>query len=155
MAPVFEEKEDLLPRTAFIALLVIFVVSDAFLLVCTQIQEMNTPIWMFAITTVIFALIIVLVYLIKMRIVVENDVLHISLIKEYSIPFADIIDYKTGDIDIIKNYSGWGLKSVKFKNIVCAGYEQGVTLKLMGRKVFTITTSRPEELVALLPKAAE
>jgi len=154
MVPKYEETEFIIPRVAFYALLFIFISTDAFILICTQLN-IGTYMWMFYVTTVIFAVIILIFYFIRLKIVIENDVITIKYLKKYIIPFSDIIDFKTGDVNIIKNYSGWGLKNIKFKNFICNGYENGISLKVVGRKVFTFSTSDPEGLAALLPKKQE
>jgi hypothetical protein len=151
MTTVFEETEDIIPKNAFIALVAILATTSIFMLICTVVESINTPMWMFIVSTVLFSVLILACYLIKMKIKIEDDVIHIQLIKHHTIPFTDIIDHKIGDIDIIRNYSGWGFKNVKFKNFICAGYDRGVSLKIMGKKVVTFSVSDPEAFVSLLP----
>ena len=154
MVTTYEETEFIIPRIAFHALLFILISTDAFILICTQLN-IGTDMWMFYVTTIIFTIIILIFYFIRLKITIDNDVLTIKYIKKYIIPFSDIIDLKTGDVNIIKNYSGWGLKNIKFKNFICNGYENGISLKIVGKKVFTFSTSDPEGLAALLPKKQE
>jgi len=151
MATVFEEIEDIVPKNAFIALLAILVATSVFMLICTMVESIGTPMWMFVASTVLFLIMILACYFIKMKIRIEDDVIHIQLIKDHAIPFSEIIDHKIGDIDIIRNYSGWGFKNVKFKNYICAGYDRGVSLKIMGKRVITFSVSDPENFVSLLP----
>lgn len=146
MTSTYEEKEALIPRTAFIALAFILIASDAFLLICCLFDISSW--WMFAVTTIVFIPIIVFAYLLKMKIRADGNVLTLSLLKTYRIPYTDIIDVKIGDIDIIRNYSGWGIKKVKFKNLICPGFERGVSFKVAGRRVFTVSTTDPDALVA-------
>jgi hypothetical protein len=152
---VFEEVQSVLPRIAFIALAAILIATDAFIGICTQIDTIGTEIWMFAVTSVLFVVIILAFFFIKLKVSVSDDIITIRFVKKYDIPFSDVIDSKIGDIDIIRNYSGWGLKGVKFKNLICAGYERGISLKLLGKRVFTISLSDPEALSALIPKNPE
>ena len=152
MAKTFEETQDLLPRNAFVMLTAVLVATDIFLLMCSFIGSIGTPIWMFYVSSIVFAAIILFCFFLKLRIWIEDDVIHIRFLKRYDIPFSDIIDYKTGDVDIIRNYSGWGIKKGTFKNLISIGYDRGVSLKLMGRRVITISVSDPDEFVALLPK---
>ena len=151
MVAVFEETEDVIPRNSFMALLGILIATSAFMLICTVVESINTPIWMFVASTVIFTIMILACYFIKMKIRIEDDTIHIQLIKHHTILFSEIIDHKIGDIDIIRNYSGWGFKNVKFKNFICAGYDRGVSLKVMGKRVVTFSVSDPEDFVSLLP----
>jgi hypothetical protein len=152
---VFEETESILPRVAFIALVAILIATDAFIGICTQIDEIGTDVWMFAVSTALFTIIILVFFFVKLRVSVDNSIITIRFIKKYEIPFTDIIDLKVGDIDIIRNYSGWGLKGVKFKNLICSGYERGISLKLLGKRVFTLSLNDPDALAALIPDNPE
>lgn len=154
MTVKYEEIENIIPKNAFYALIFILIASDAFMLVCA-LADIGTEMWMFAITTVIFAIIIVAAFFVKMKVSVDDEKIVVILVKKYVIPFSDIIDHKVGDIDIIRNYSGWGIKNVKFKNLICAGYEKGITLKLIGRKVMTVSLSDPEAFVSFIPEKKE
>jgi hypothetical protein len=150
----FEESESLIPRIAFIALTLVFTATSVFMLICTQL-DLGIGILEAASVITVFAVVVLVSYVVKLRIAVEDEVLTVRMIRKYRIPFSDIIDTKTGDIDVIRNYSGWGLKNVKFKNLICSGYEFGISIKLIGKKVMTISTSRPDELAALLHTDAE
>lgn len=149
MESTFEEVSPVLPRDAFFALIGILVATDIFILICTQLN-IGTTMWTFIISTLIFSFIILFVYVVKLKVRIENDIIYAKLIKSYEIPFTDVIDIKSGDIDIIRNYSGWGIKHVKFKNLICAGYDEGISLKLMGKRVFTISTSYPEDMISAI-----
>ena len=151
MEPIYEETERLLPRTAFIILAAMLIASDVFILVCTQL-DIGTQMWMFYIATAVFAAIVLLFYILKLRITVDGEKITLRYLKSTDIPLTDIIDYKIGDVDIIRNYSGWGFKNVKFKNYLCYEYERGISLKIMGKKVITFSTEDPEAIAALIPK---
>jgi hypothetical protein len=151
MTKAFEEIQDIMPRQAFIIMAAVLIATDLFILICLFIESVGTPIWMFAVTTVLFAAIIIFLYFVKLRISIEDDVIYLSLLRKYIIPFGEVIDKKTGDIEIIRNYSGWGMKKVVFKNLICIGYDRGVSLKLTGRRVTTISLSDPEMFASLLP----
>jgi hypothetical protein len=149
MKSTFEETERFVTREAYIALLLLYASSGVAFLIFTLFEWTSVP--MFCIYIVVFAAIILFCHFGKMKIMIQDNIVHIHCIKKYEIKFEEIIDHKTGDVDILKNYSGWGLKSVKFKNFICTGYDEGVSLKLLGRRVYTFSTSDPEAIVALLP----
>ena len=151
MTKTFEEVQDIMPRNAFIIMSAVLIATDAFMLVCSFIESVGTPLWMSAAASVIFAGIILFCLFVKLRITVEDDVIAVRFLKRYVIPFGEVIDHKTGDVDIIRNYSGWGIKKVTFKNIICVGYDNGVSLKLTGRRVFTFSLADPERFSSLLP----
>jgi hypothetical protein len=106
---------------------------------------------MFAGTSIIFTAVILFCLIVKQRISIENGCIHAMFLKKYNIPFEEIIDHKIGDISVIRNYSGWGIKKVSFKNLICIGYDEGISLKLTGRRVITISLSEPEIFASLLP----
>jgi len=154
MTKVFEEIQSILPKNTFMIMVIVFVATIAFILVCHFIEPVNTPLWMIAGTSICFAAVILYCILFKLRISIEDNTIHIGFIKRYTIPFDEIIDYKTGDLSVIRNYSGWGMKKVTFKNLICVGYDEGASLKLTGRRVITISLSDPEKFVACLPPRA-
>jgi len=147
----FEEVQCILPKNAFLIMVFVLVATDVFILLCHFIEPIGTSLWMFIATTVIFAGIIIFCWLVKLRISINDNVISLRFIKKYEVPFAEVIDYKVGDINIMRNYSGWGIKKVTFKNLICVGYDNGVSMKLTGRRVFTISLSDPEKFVSLLP----
>ncbi|MCL2317513.1 MAG: hypothetical protein FWC44_00445 [Methanomassiliicoccaceae archaeon] len=151
MTKAFEEVQDLIPRNAFLIMTFALAATAAFMFVCSFIEEIGTPIWMSAATAVIFAGMIIFCFVVKLRVIIEDNVVSIRLLKRYDIKFEEIIDFKTGDISIIRNYSGWGIKKVAFKNLVCVGYDNGISLKVTGRRVFTISLTDPEAFASLLP----
>jgi hypothetical protein len=151
----YEETEFLIPKIAFQMLVLILVATDVFLLVCAVTGIGDTPMWMFYASTAIFAAAILIFYMLRLHISVDDEKITIKYLKKIEIPFSDIIDTKTGDIDIIRNYSGWGMKNVKFKNYICHGYENGISLKLMGKRVITLSTADPEAIAALIPENKE
>ncbi|MDR3205824.1 MAG: hypothetical protein LBT41_01815 [Candidatus Methanoplasma sp.] len=148
----FEEVHDVMPRASFIALVAILAATDAFILLCTAIDDIGTELWMFGSSTVIFAAVILACFFVKLKISVDNDEIRITLIKRYTYRTSDVIGFKIGDIDIIRNYSGWGMRGVKFKNFISAGYERGISLKLLGKRVVTFSLEDPEAFAALLPE---
>lgn len=146
----YEETESLIPRIAFQMLLIILVASDIFILVCTQL-DIGTQMWMFYATTLVFVAIALIFGLIRLHITIDDETITVGFLKMRNIPLSDIIDYKTGDVDILRNYSGWGSKSVKYKNYICNGYDSAISFKLIGRNVVTISTANPEEIISHLP----
>ncbi|MDR1954510.1 MAG: hypothetical protein LBP82_00980 [Candidatus Methanoplasma sp.] len=153
MAKTFEETQDILPRGAFIIMSAVLIATDAFMLICHFIESLAVPLWMFAAASVVFGGIIIFCFTVKLKISVVDDAIHIRFLKRYNIPFGEVIDHKIGDIDVIRNYSGWGMKKVTFKNLICAGYDKGVSLKLTGRRVVTVSLGDPEKFASLLPPA--
>ena len=151
MTETFEEVQDIMPKDAFMIMAAVLIATDVFVLICSFIEAVGTPLWMFIATSVIFGGVIIFCWLIKLRIRVENDAIVIRFIKRYVIPLEEVIDHKTGDISIIRNFSGWGIKKVSFKNFIFLGHDRGVSMKLTGRRVVTVSLSDPEGFASLLP----
>ena len=147
--------EPVVPRNLAYVILAILVSTDAFLLVCTFIEEIDTPIWMFSASSIIFAIAIVAVLILRLKITIENDVLTVRIIKKIEIPFESIMDHRIGDIERIKNYSEWGFKDVKYYNFICLGIYRGVTLKLLGKRIVTVSLINPEGLMNLIQKIGD
>jgi len=148
----FEEVQDLLPRNAFMMMAIILIATDAFILLWYFVGPESIPLWMFGVTTVIFGAVIIICWMVKLRIRIEENTISVGFLKQLVIPFEEVIDHKTGDIGIIRNYSGWGIKKVSFKNYICVGYDDGVSMKLTGRRVVTVSLSDPEVFASLLPE---
>jgi hypothetical protein len=155
MTKTFEEIQDLMPRNTLTIMASVLAATDFFMLMCSLTESIKTPLWMFAMTSILFAAIIVFCFLAKTRVSVEDGTIYIRFIRGYTVPFEDIIDYKIGDLDTMRNYSGWGIRKVVFKNLIGIGYERGISLKLTGRRVITISLSDPEKFAGLLPKPRE
>jgi len=147
--------EPVVPRNLAYVVLAILVSTDAFLLVCTFIEEIDTPLWMFFASSAIFAIAIAAVFILKLKITIENDILTVKVLKKIEIPFESIMDHRIGDIERIKNYSEWGFKGVKYYNFICLGIYRGVTLKLLGKRIVTISVVDPESFVSVIIKTEE
>ncbi|MDR3075406.1 MAG: hypothetical protein LBU30_05150 [Candidatus Methanoplasma sp.] len=140
-----------MPRNSLAIMASVLAATSLFILLCAFIESVKTPIWMFIATSVIFAAIMIFCLSAKIRISIEDEVLHIRFLRLHMIPLENIIDYKIGDLSIMRNYSGWGISKVTFKNIIAIGYERGISMKVSGRRVFTISLSDPEGFAGLLP----
>lgn len=145
MAVIYEETQSFIPEIPLKILILTLVATDLFVLVCS-ITDLIEGYWQFAAFTAVCAAIILVLLFVKIRIVIDDENLTVSSVKKYTVPLANIIDVKKGDIDILRNYSGWGIKKVKFKNYTVNGIDGAVSLKLMGRIVLTMTTSEPDRL---------
>jgi hypothetical protein len=105
---------------------------------------------MFYATAAITVFVAVFCRWLSVKIRIEDGVFSSGILRMYPVPLSDIIDVKTGDIDIMRNYSGWGIKKVRFKTYACPGIDTAVSVKVTGRLVVTVTTSDPEGLAAVL-----
>ena len=106
--------------------------------------------WQVGIFAIVTAVCVFFCMFVKIRIVVDDENLTVSIFKPYVVPLAHVIDVKKGDIDITRNYSGWGVKKVRFRNYTAHGIEGAVSVKLAGRIVLTMTCRDRDTLYDIL-----
>ena len=106
--------------------------------------------WQVGIFAAVTAVCVFVCMFVKIRITVDDENLTVSVFKPYVVPLAHVIDVKKGDIDVTRNYSGWGIKKVKFRNYTAHGIEGAVTVKLAGRIVLTMTCIDRDALYDIL-----
>ncbi len=145
---IFEETQDLVPRMPLLFLSAILIATEAFIIICCALGF--TSWWQAGVLAGIFAVLYAFCNFVKIRIVVDEKNITFRMLNTYSVPLDNIIDVKKGDIDIMRNYSGWGIKKVKFKNYVSHGVDSAISAKITGRMVVTATTARPDELYDIL-----
>ncbi len=106
--------------------------------------------WQPALFALITGIAAVLIIFVKLRIRVDDENITVGFVRMYTVPLAHVIDVKKGDIDVARNYSGWGIKKVKFRNYTTHGVDGAVTVKLAGRNVLTMTCRDPDALYDIL-----
>lgn len=148
MSAIFEETQDIIPEISFRILLIVLVATAVFSAICAALDIIAY--WALGIIVAVFAAITAVTYCVKIVIRIEDGRISVKMLKEYAVPLDYVIDVKKGDIDIMRNYSGWGIKKVKFKNFTAPGIDGAVSVKLMGRTILTVTTERPDELYGIL-----
>ena len=145
----FQETQDYIPETpAWI--FVLAMAATLFFMVGITAACIIDGWWQAGIFAVITAICVYVCLFLKIRITVDDENLTVSLLKPYIVPLAHIIDVKKGDIDVTRNYSGWGVKKVKFRNYTAHGIEGAVSVKLTGRIVLTMTAIDRDTLYDIL-----
>ena len=150
MSADFEEHDRIFQQMPYIFMVGVFAAASIFIAACAALDVGGTPWWMFYATAAITVFVAVFCRWLSVKIRVEDGVFSSGILRMYPVPLSDIIDVKTGDIDIMRNYSGWGIKKVRFKTYACPGIDTAVSVKVAGRLVVTVTTADPEGLAALL-----
>lgn len=153
MTAVYTEEQNILPKNAMMALVLIVVATDVFLLICTQLG-LGISLTMFGVITVAFIAVVLPFALIKLRITVDDEAITVNYIRKIVVKKEKVIGCKIGDIDILRNYSAGSVRNTKYKNYVCHGYDRGVSLKIEGKLVITFTSADPEAVAALFPDKA-
>lgn len=148
MAVIFEETQDIIPNISLKILILIIVATEVFIAACCALDY--TAWWQFGLLTLVFVIFFCICYFVKIRITVTERDISVRMLKTFTVPLDHVIDVKKGDIDIMRNYSGWGIKKVKFKNYAAPGIDGAVSAKLTGRTVLTVTTRHVDELYDIL-----
>lgn len=154
MPTEYAEIEDIFPMPTFLILAVTLVAMDAAILVCT-LADIGTSMWQFYAMAAITVLTLPFCYFLKLRIIIEDGKINAGILRMFTVPLDHVIDVKTGDIDILRNYSGWGIKKVRFKTFACPGIDTAVSVKLKGRVILTVTTNDPDMLRSILMEGRE
>ena len=142
----------ILPKNLAILLSAMLVVTWIAMVV-TKYAYSDLPTMALIICGVIFAVCVVLCFAMRFSITVYDDRIEIFyIVRRTTIPKSEIITTRTGEINLIKNYSDWNLKGVKYKTYSAIGEEMGIGLKVTGKRVYYLSSKDPEAIAALLPK---
>jgi hypothetical protein len=142
----------ILPKNLAILLSAMLVVTWIAMVV-TKYAYSDLPTMALIVCGVVFAICVILCFAMRFSITVYDDRIEIFyIVKRTTIPKSEIITTRTGEINLIKNYSDWNLKGVKYKTYSAIGEEMGIGLKVTGKRVFYLSSKDPEAIAALLPK---
>jgi len=142
----------ILPKNLAILLSAMLVVTWIAMVV-TKYAYSDLPTMALIVCGVVFAVCVILCFAMRFSITVYDDRIEIFyIVKRTTIPKSEIITTRTGEINLIKNYSDWNLKGVKYKTYSAIGEEMGIGLKVTGKRVFYLSSKDPEAIAALLPK---
>ncbi len=152
MESSYQESRMILPKNLAILLSAMLVVTWIAMVV-TKYAYSDLPTMALIICGVVFAICVILCFAMRFSITVYDDRIEIFyIVKRTTIPKSEIITTRTGEINLIKNYSDWNLKGVKYKTYSAIGEEMGIGLKVTGKRVFYLSSKDPEAIAALLPK---
>ena len=152
MESSYQESRMILPKNLAILLSAMLVVTWIAMVV-TKYAYSDLPTVALIICGVVFAICVILCFAMRFSITVYDDRIEIFyIVKRTTIPKSEIITTRTGEINLIKNYSDWNLKGVKYKTYSGIGEEMGIGLKVTGKRVFYLSSKDPEAIAALLPK---
>jgi hypothetical protein len=153
MEPEFQESRTIVPKNLSIILALVLGATWVAILVTKFFFYGGMPDWMIYVSAAVFAVAIVISFLMKFEVTVYSDRIDMKyIIKTVSIPKEQIIDTRVGELNIIKNYSNWTLKGVKYRTYSAIGEDLGIGLKVTGKRVFFLSSKDPETIAALLPK---
>jgi len=150
--PIYREDRPLMPRN--LSLTVAAVLAST--LVCMLICGSSVPSWTIAASAAIFAAAVLICFAAKLDVSVYPDRVEILFVtKRIVIPREEILDKRAGELGDIRSYSNWNLKGVKHQNFSRVGDDDGVSLKLMGKRVVTVSSADCRSLLDAIPTEGE
>ncbi|MBE6523769.1 MAG: hypothetical protein E7Z65_02700 [Thermoplasmata archaeon] len=153
MDPVYQESHMVLPKNLAFITAGIFAATLLFMIVYKFVFYPDMPAMAIVCIAISFILVCLVCFLLKFTISVYDDRIEMKYaFSTTSIPLEQIIDTRTGELNIIKNYSDWTLKGVKYKTYSVIGLDLGIGLKVTGKRVFFMSAEDPERIASLLPK---
>ena len=156
MDPVYMESRRLLPRNLSVLLAVTLIAAWASILVTKMFYYDGIPDIALAVCGVVFAATIILCFVLRFDITVYEDRIEIFYIyKTTVITKPEIIDTRVGELNLIKNYSAWNLKGVRYRTCSAIGEDMGIGLKVTGKRVLYLSSKDPEAIASHLPKESE
>ena len=154
MDPLFEENRPIMPRNLSVITAAVLIATVAFMAIYGSAANVDMPPWAVPVTAVAFAVIILLMFILRFDLTVRSD--GVSIVYAFmrvDIGADEIIDMRFGDLGDIRNYANWNLKGVKHRSFSCIGDEGGIALKLLGKRVIVASTEDPESVSKLIPVA--
>jgi len=153
MESSYQESRMLLPKNLAILLSAMFVITWIAMIVTKLVYYQDVSTVAIIAIGVFFAVCIVMCFAARFSVTVYDDRLEIFyIVKKTVIPKSEIITTRVGELNLIKNYSDWTLKGVKYKTYAAVGEDMGIGLKVTGKRVFHLSSKDPEAIAALLPK---
>ncbi|AGI48046.1 hypothetical protein TALC_01055 [Thermoplasmatales archaeon BRNA1] len=149
MAAEYEEVQDYFQRIPLLILDGCLIATDVFIVIC-YLMDWVKELWEPAVWIALSIAAMVFAQFYKLRITLGDGAITVRTIRTRVYAYERIIDAKKGDIDIMRDYSGWGRGKVKFRTYAVPGIEDAVSVKLAGREVLTVTTVNVDELYDLI-----
>lgn len=153
MEVLYRESRPILPRPLLYLTILVSVAMLAFMAVSKYILNTDMPDWMIPVTAVLLAIIVAFCAIIRFDLEVTDE--HVKIVHTFRkviIPMDQIIDSRMGETAKIRNYGGYNLKGVKHSFYSAIGEEEGVAMKITGKRVVVVSCIEPESVYRLLPK---
>ena len=153
MDPVYRESSPILPRNLAYVVAAVLIATLAFMAVSEPLFGAGMPVWMIAVSAVVFAAVTVLLLVLRMDVEVYGDAVEITYaFRRVRVEGREVIDVRRGELGAIRNYANWNLKGVKHRSYTRIGEDEGVALKLLGKRVVVFSTTDPEGVYAIVPR---
>lgn len=153
MDPLYRESRPILPRNLAYLSAAVLIATLAFMVFSEYVLDAHMPSWTIPLTAVVFVIIIVVLLVLRMDLEIYPDKVVIThAFRKTVVEGREILDVRSGDLTEIRNYGGWNLKGVKHRTFSRIGDDEGVALKVMGKRVVVFSTEDPEHVHAIVPR---
>lgn len=156
MDPKFQESRPIMPLQLTYVLSAVLIATVAFMAISKYALDTDMPGWAIPVVAVVFVVIIVLSFVLKLSVMINDDGMDIQYaIRKVHIPMDEFIDRRVGEMSLIKSYDNWNLKGVKHRIYAAIGEDDGVAMKLTGKRVLVLSSKDPQAIADLLPTDEE
>lgn len=156
MEPLYRESRPILPRNLAYLAAAVLIATLAFMVFSQYVLDTQMPSWTIPASAIIFVIIIVVLLVLRLDLEVYEDRVEITYVfRRTVVRGEEVIDVRKGDLTEIRNYGNWNLKGVKHRSFSRVGDDEGVAMKLMGKRVVVVSTSEPEKVFGLIPRAPD
>jgi hypothetical protein len=153
MDPAYQESRMIVPKNLAILMAVMLIVTWASMLFTRYVLNISMPELALWISGAFFIVAILLIFAMKYSLKVYDDRIEAFYIfRTTTLMKSDILETKSGELNIIKSYTPWSLKGVRYRTFSAIGDEMGVGLKMKGKRVYYLASVDPEAVLALIPK---
>lgn len=153
MDPVYRESNPILPRNLTYIVAIVLIATLAFMALSDPVMGDGPPVWMTAVSAVVFVIVIAILLILRMDVDVFDDRIEVVYaFRHIRVEGREVIDVRHGDLGDIRNYGNWNLKGVKHRAYTRIGEDGGIALKLLGKRVVVLSSADPEALFAAVPR---
>lgn len=154
MEPLYRESRPILPRNLTYLVAVVLIATLAFMVFSEYVLDTEMASWMIPVSAVIFIVVIVALLILRMDVeVYEDRVVVKHAFRNMEFGRQEILEVRHGELTAIRNYGNWNLKGVKHRAYTRIGDDEGVAMKLTGKRVVVFSTSEPERVAGMVPLA--
>ena len=155
MDPLYSESRPVLPRNLTYLVAVVLIATAAFMTISPSMFGTEMPSWSIPVTWILFVIVIALLLVLRMDVSIDSETVRIVYcFRTVTVSMGEIIDSRFGDLTEIRNYGQWNLRGVKHRSYVRIGDDDGVAMKVRGKRVIVFSTADAEVVCAMLPKDA-
>lgn len=153
MEAIYRESRPILPRQLLYLTVLVVIATLAFMAVSKYVLGTDMPDWAIPVVGAVLLVATLACAVLRFDLeVTEDKVTIMHAFRKVEVPMEHIIDSRMGETALIRNYGGYNLKGVKHNFYSAIGEDEGVAMKIAGKRVIVISCVDPEAVYRLLPK---